>query len=134
MKVEVQKPPLFRRADVWLIGGLLLTALFVWVILSLCVPHGAEAVVTVGGSEAVRLPLDKDTDYLLETDFGTHTVIVQDGQVSIASAPCPDLICVHHAPVSQRGETIICLPCGVVVTVVAHGDAVLTSNREVTMP
>ena len=134
MDAETKKAPLMRRADVFLIGGLLLAALLVRLALTLCVPRGAEAVVTVGGVEAVRLPLSKDTEYTLVTDFGTHMIVVRDGQVSVESAPCPDLICAHHAPVSRRGETIICLPCGVVVTVVSPGDAVILPGEEVTEP
>lgn len=134
MDAETKKAPLLRRADVYLIGGLLLTSLLLWLALTLCVPRGAEAVVTVDGKEAARLPLGKNTEYALETDFGTHKIVVRDGQVSVESAPCPDLICVHHAPVSRRGETIICLPCGVVVTVVSHGDAVILPGEEVTDP
>ena len=134
MEADTKKATLMQRADIWLIGGLLLAALALWLILALCVPRGAEAVVTVGGAEVVRLPLSKDTEYALETDFGTHMIVVRDGQVSVRSAPCPDKICVRHAPVSRRGETIICLPCGVVVTVAARGDVVLTSDGEVTTP
>ena len=33
-----------------------------------------------------------------------------DGQVSMEAADCPDLICVHHLPISSHGESIICLP------------------------
>lgn len=132
MDTDTKKAPLLRRADVYLIGGLLLAALLLWLALTLLVPRGAEAVVTVDGTEAARLPLGKDTEYALVTNFGTHIITVKNGQVSVESAPCPDLICVHHTPVSRRGETIICLPCGVVVTVVSHGDEVILPGEEVT--
>lgn len=130
MTEKKKKSPLIIRADLWLIGGVLLAALLLWLCLSFLIPRGAEAVVTVQGREVVRLPLGTDTGYRLETEYGTHFIRVSDGAVSVEAAPCPDKICVHHAPVSQSGETIICLPCSVVVTVVGAGDDVMLPEEE----
>ena len=116
------------------IGLVLLTALAAWLLLSVLMPTGGEAVVTVQGREVVRLPLDRDTEYRLETEYGVHTVLIRDGKVSVESAPCPDKICVHHAPVSHSGETIICLPCGVVVTVAERGGVVILPGEEADLP
>ena len=42
----------------------------------------------------------------------------KDGKASMAKADCPDKICVNHAAISKKGETIVCLPHKVVVEVV----------------
>lgn len=106
-----------RWGDVLLVGGILLLALGLWLALRLLSSPGAVAVVTLDGEEVARLPLDTDCQTDIQSVYGTHRVVVQDGAVSVTEAPCPDLICVHHAPVSRVGETIICLPCKLVVTV-----------------
>lgn len=47
----------------------------------------------------------------------TLTVVIEDGSVRVEDARCPDLICQHHAPITQTGESIVCLPAQVVITV-----------------
>ena len=38
-------------------------------------------------------------------------------------ADCPDLICVHHKPISRQGESIVCLPHKVIVEVTGEESA-----------
>ena len=38
------------------------------------------------------------------------------------NASCPDGICVSHRPIFRDGESIVCLPNRVVITVVSDGD------------
>lgn len=47
----------------------------------------------------------------------SNVVHIYDGKADMIYADCPDLICVHTKPVSRIGESIICLPHGVTVTV-----------------
>ena len=37
-------------------------------------------------------------------------------------ATCPDGICVSHTPIFRDGESIVCLPQRVVITVVSNND------------
>lgn len=117
-----------RWGDVLLVGGILLLALGLWLTLRLLSSPGAVAVVTLDGEEVARLPLDTDCQADIQSVYGAHRVVVQDGTVSVTEAPCPDLICVHHVPVSRVGETIICLPCKLVVTVMDGNSVRLPSE------
>lgn len=54
---------------------------------------------------------------------------IKEGEVSITEADCPDLICVHHKPVSRQGETIVCLPHKLLVEVVGE-DSVLPARYQ----
>ena len=47
---------------------------------------------------------------------------IKDGKVSMLFASCPDGICVAHRPVFRDGESIVCLPNRVVITVVSDDD------------
>lgn len=123
-----------RRADLWLLGGTAAAALALWLGLTFLSPHGACAVVTAEGREVLRLPLNRDCTETVETPFGTHTVVVEGGSVRISEAPCPNQVCVHHAPVSHAGETVVCLPCRVVVTVVSDGGTLLTDEAGEVLP
>ena len=72
------------------------------------------AVISINGTEYTRLPLNEDTTLVLPT---AHAVQVKGGEVSITSAPCPDLVCVHTTPASAVGNCIVCSPEKLVITI-----------------
>ena len=49
---------------------------------------------------------------------GLNRLIIKDGKAYVESASCPDGICVSHRPVFRNGESIVCLPNRVVITVI----------------
>lgn len=79
---------------------------------------GGFAVVSVNGTERMKLPLDTDTEVLVEGFAGLHcTVCVEDGAASVTGADCPDKLCAKHSPISRTGESIVCLPARITVTI-----------------
>ena len=62
------------------------------------------------------------TDQTVEID-GTNRLVIKDGAARMEWADCPDQICVNHRAVSRNGESIICLPNQVVVTVVSSEES-----------
>lgn len=79
---------------------------------------GKTVRISVDGEKVKTMALDEDYEYRVETPQGHNIVVVKDGVVRVTEADCPDKICVNHKPVSDIGETIICLPHKVVVEVV----------------
>lgn len=77
---------------------------------------GQNAVVKVAGRVVATLPLSADGEYVYDEN-GENVVIVKDGKVCIARADCPDETCVKMGWVSEVGDTIVCLPHRLVVTV-----------------
>lgn len=74
-------------------------------------------------------PLSTDTSYTITTpatghgadaDGGANVVRIEHGQVYVEASNCSNQVCVHHDPIHESGEQIVCLPHGVVVEVVAH--------------
>lgn len=47
----------------------------------------------------------------------TNCLVIADGKVHMEWADCPDQVCVDHSEIWRDGESIICLPNEVVVTV-----------------
>ena len=43
--------------------------------------------------------------------------VIRDGKAYMEYASCPDGICVDHSPIFRDGESIVCLPNRVVITV-----------------
>lgn len=85
---------------------------------------GALVVVTVDGEERGRYPLDADISERIELGDGTFNVLeIADGYAQIREASCPDQICVKHNHIRYTGETIVCLPNKVVVSVEGGRDS-----------
>lgn len=83
---------------------------------------GEYVQVEVDGEITETLPLDVDTTYKIRTGNGENTLVLANGKAMITQADCPDLICVNHSPIKRNGESIICLPHKVVITVVGTGE------------
>lgn len=48
---------------------------------------------------------------------GECILVIKDGEANMQEADCPNQICVHHSPISHKGETIVCLPNRVIVEI-----------------
>lgn len=65
---------------------------------------------------------DPPKEHTVVTARGSLTLSVTDAGVAVTASDCPDDICVRTGRIARRGESIVCAPLGVSVTV---GDAVL---------
>lgn len=61
--------------------------------------------------------LSQDRVVDIPSETGHNRLVIRDGQAFMESATCPDGICVAHHPIHREGESIVCLPNKVVVTV-----------------
>lgn len=103
--------------DKFLILGVLMIAIVLWVAFSFH-GNGKEAVVYRDGEEIDRLELVNESHLTLESSKGQENVIViKNGKVSVTSADCPDQICVKQGAISEKGETIVCLPHKLVIEI-----------------
>ena len=48
---------------------------------------------------------------------GECILIIKDGEAYMQEADCPNQICVHHSPISHKGESIVCLPNRVIIEI-----------------
>lgn len=80
---------------------------------------GAYVRVEVDGKVIDTLDINEDTTLEIETDNGgTNTLVIKDGKAKVTAANCPDGICTNHKEINKNGESIICLPHKLVVSVV----------------
>lgn len=77
---------------------------------------GAEVLVAVDGKEYYKGSLFVEKELQIREG---NTLLIRNGKADMTEADCPDQICVKHEPISLAGETIICLPNRVVVTIVS---------------
>ncbi len=69
------------------------------------------------GSYSVHYDTDSVNVSVKGYTGGLVDLVIANGQADVTEADCPDHICVKHRPISRAGESIVCLPNRVVVTV-----------------
>lgn len=117
-----KEPRALRRNDVLLIACLLLAAAVGLVYLFFFRRTGDTVQVTVDGALYKTYSLSQNvTDDIYTGENGEfhNRLVIQDGKAYMQAATCPDGICVAHRPIFRDGESIVCLPQRVVITVVA---------------
>ncbi len=73
--------------------------------------------VRVNGSEICTLSLDEDTEYEIQGFISKNILIIENGRARMKEAGCPDKLCVKQGEISKSGESIICLPNRIIVSV-----------------
>ena len=81
--------------------------------------EGDTVIVTVDREIYGEYPLESDLVLEIRTEDSLNTLVIRDGKAYMETADCPDGICTAHRPIFRDGESIICLPNKVVITVVA---------------
>lgn len=108
------------RNDILFIAALLLVVTVAGACLWLFRGEGDTVTVTVDGEVYGVYALSEDRVEDIRTgETGLNRLVIQNGEASIETATCPDGICAGHRPISREGESIVCLPHRVVVTVTA---------------
>ena len=103
------------RADIIVIAAILvLSLLLVW-IMTLTKKPGAVAVVEIDGVVAGEYPLDVAGTFPL--NGGTNVLVIQDGNAYLNYSNCPDHTCEKTGKIRYVGQTIICLPNRLSITI-----------------
>ncbi len=107
-----------QKNDIKLVLALLVIAFLIMGLMQILKQEGGIAVVTVDGEEVASYYLNKNGSYeITGVDGGKNTLVIEDGQAYMSQADCPDELCVKTGRVEYDGETIVCLPHKVVVTI-----------------
>ena len=109
-----------RRIDIIVIASLLLLSLIVLLVISLAKKEGAIARVEIGGEIVGEYPLDVNKEYSL--NGGTNILTIKDGAAYMTYSECPDHTCERVGMIKFVGETIVCLPNKVSVTIIGNSD------------
>ena len=76
------------------------------------------AVISVDGTETERIGLTglAETDRVVESNGYTLYIHLTDTEVWVESSDCPTQDCVRTGHISRGGQSIVCLPARVIVT------------------
>ena len=83
---------------------------------------GSYAVVTVNGDEIGRYSLGQNGVYVL--NGGTNTMVIENGCVYLSDADCPNRLCVNQGKIKYDGQSIICLPNKLTISIKGNSQGV----------
>ena len=108
-----------KRADILLLGSVLLAGCLLGLVLLLTSRTGARVRVRVAGETVRTFSLSDDVEYEIHgVNGGTNRLVIRDGRAWIEEASCPDKLCVRMGRVHRNGQSVVCLPNQVVVEIV----------------
>lgn len=130
-----------RKADIILLIALVAFGLVATAFLTRAGSASADASVVIksGGELFAVYPLDKDTEIEVPAPSGTeyddphghalsadddsthytyyNIVVINGGEVSVSASSCKNQVCVRHGSISGIGQSIVCLPNRMIVTI-----------------
>ena len=104
------------RADLLVLFCLLLSTL----VLFLLAPReeGDTVTVYVGNEPYIAFSLaDAPREYTVTTEKGSLRLVCETDGVSVLHSDCPDAVCVRTGRIARKGESIVCVPLGICITI-----------------
>lgn len=108
--------------DILLCAVILVVALIAFVVFKATMKDGNFAVVLINGEEKYRYSLSENGEHLIKNGEYENLLVIKDGKAYVTEANCRDKICVSHRAVSSTGESIVCLPHKLVISIEAKGE------------
>ena len=120
--MEEKNESIFRRykSDIIVISVILAFALLFVLFFEVTKKEGAFVEVTQGGEVIGKYSLLSDGVYTL--NGGTNELTIKGGAAYMTYSDCPDHTCENTGKLRHVGQTIICLPNDLTVTVVGVAD------------
>ncbi|MBR5139865.1 MAG: NusG domain II-containing protein [Clostridia bacterium] len=103
------------KPDVIVIAAVLLVALVSLLLIFVLRKPGGVAVVEVDGEVVGEYPLYQNGVYPL--NGGTNVLVIENGVAYLSYSNCPDHTCERTGKIRFVGQTIVCLPNKLSVTV-----------------
>ena len=120
MNEQPKKKQTKYRLDVLVIVAVLLLSLLLLWTFYLNREEGAIVKVEVDGRVVATYPLSKDGTYTLNN--GTNVLVIENGTARLIESQCPDHTCEQMGKGRYVGQTIVCLPNRVTVTVTGESN------------
>lgn len=114
-----------HRISIIVVASLLLLSLTALLIFSLTRVEGADlptaaVEITVDGEIVATYSLFDDGTYVL--NGGTNAIVIEGARVYMIHSDCPDHTCERTGKIKYVGQSIICLPNKLSVTIVGESD------------
>ena len=96
------------RLDIIVISAILLVSLLTLLIVTLTKKEGSTVVVEINGVKVSEFSLFQSGEYSL--NGGTNVLVIENGEAYLNYSDCPDHTCERTGKIKYVGQSIICLP------------------------
>lgn len=103
------------RLDIIVIAAILLASIALLLIMTLTREEGATVVVEIDGKTVATYSLYQNGEYSL--NGGTNVLVIENGQAYLNYSNCPDHTCEKTGKIQYVGQTIVCLPNLLTITI-----------------
>lgn len=108
-----------HKFDVLIGAVVLLAALCLFLVFKNTQKQGGVVRIKHGNKIVGEYSLSEDGEYPIKSFYGSNLLIIKDGECYMAESSCEDHLCEKMGHISKVGETIICLPNEVFITVIS---------------
>lgn len=108
------------RLDIIVIAALLGLSLLILLTVNLTKKEGSVAVVELSGIVVAEYSLNKNGEYSLNN--GTNNLIIENGVAYLNYSNCPDHTCERTGKIKYVGQTIVCLPNKLSITIKGNAE------------
>ncbi len=70
----------------------------------------------------INLNTSKDTEFVVKSREGHLTVEIKNGKVRVINSTCKDKLCIKEGWISRSGESIVCLPNRISISITGQND------------
>ena len=109
-----------HKADVIVISIIVAISVAALAFLLLTKTPGAVVLIEIDGNAVAEYPLYANGTYQL--NGGTNVLVIENGEAYLSYSECPDHTCELTGKIRYVGESIICLPNKLSVTVKGNTD------------
>ncbi len=107
---------IIKKSDIILAAALILVCtLLTFVSVSVPEDPGSSAVVVVTKDGELFESCGLFEEKIIDT--GSNRIVVENGEVYMASSDCKNRICVRQGRISRPGQSIICIPNRIVIEI-----------------
>lgn len=100
-----------------LVSAVVLLIALLLLAIPLMTTRAGEWLVVITPEETFSYPLSRDTSFEVSSRGITLYIMIEGGAAFVKESNCPDGVCIASHAVSKNGETILCAPAGVTLTV-----------------
>ncbi len=120
--MQLMKKNRIKRNDIILTTIFLITAILFFAGYNLFFHEKGNYVQVMADGKVVNsLPLNTDITITINGyNNGENVLQIKDGYASITESDCPDRLCQKQKKIRYNGETLVCLPHKVVVSVISQ--------------
>ena len=104
-----------HRIDIIVVSAILIISLSVLLVFNLTRKPGATVHVEINGETVAEYSIYKNGVYPL--NGGTNVLVIEDGAAFLNYSDCPDHTCERTGKIRYVGESIVCLPNRVAITI-----------------